>query len=113
MSASSLDDKWAAGEAYEAFMGRWSRRLAERSVEWLGVEHDLTWLDVGCGTGALAAAICSVTNPASVVACDPSGSFVEHATVRMSDPRFRSWSPGPVSFPRIQVGSTGWCRVSC
>ena len=113
MSPSSLDDKWAAGEAYEAFMGRWSRRLAERFVEWLGVEQGLTWLDVGCGTGALAAAICSVANPASVVACDPSGSFVEHATVRMSDPRVSFVVAGTGDLPGIQVGSTGWCRVSC
>lgn len=87
MNASSLDDRWAAGAAYEAFMGRWSRPLAERFVEWLGVQPGLTWLDVGCGTGALATAICSLADPRSVVACDPSEPFVEHARSRLSDPR--------------------------
>ena len=30
-----VKDKWAAGDAYEAFMGRWSRQMAERFVRWL------------------------------------------------------------------------------
>lgn len=41
-------DRWTAGSAYESFMGRWSRRLAPKFVEWLGVASELHWLDVGC-----------------------------------------------------------------
>jgi SAM-dependent methyltransferase len=77
-------DGWAAGATYEGFMGRWSRLLAPRFVSWLPVPSNANWLDVGCGTGALADAICAGANPASVVACDPSEPFIQHARQRAS-----------------------------
>jgi SAM-dependent methyltransferase len=80
-------DAWAAAASYEAFMGRWSRLLAPRFVSWLSVRPAASWLDVGCGTGALADAILGGASPASVVACDPSGPFVEHARRLQPDPR--------------------------
>jgi SAM-dependent methyltransferase len=82
-----LDDGWATGDAYEAFMGRWSRRLAEHFIRWLDSKSNATWLDVGCGTGALVSAICRLANPSSVVACDPSAPFVEHTRSRIAEPR--------------------------
>jgi SAM-dependent methyltransferase len=80
-------DRWAAGATYEDFMGRWSRLLAPRFVSWLSVRPAANWLDVGCGTGALADAICSGADPASVVACDPSEPFIEYARRRQVGPR--------------------------
>jgi SAM-dependent methyltransferase len=82
-----VSDRWAVGAAYEAYMGRWSRPLARAFVGWLGAEPRGHWLDVGCGTGALAAAICELGKPASVVACDPSGPFVEAARNGLPDKR--------------------------
>ena len=82
-----LSDKWAVGGTYEHFMGRWSRVLAPRFVSWLSMRSTANWLDVGCGTGALADAICARANPASVVACDPSEPFIEYARQRQADPR--------------------------
>ena len=72
-------DRWAAGDAYEAYMGRWSRALAQVFVDWFRLPQASHWLEVGCGTGALTAAICDRTRPASVVACDTSQPFIEHA----------------------------------
>jgi len=82
-----LSDKWATGSTYEAFMGRWSRLLAPRFVSWLSLPPSANWLDVGCGTGALADAICNTASPASVVACDPSEPFIEYARRRQTSPR--------------------------
>jgi ubiquinone/menaquinone biosynthesis C-methylase UbiE len=82
-----VTDRWAAGAAYEVFMGRWSRRLARQFVDWLDVEPRAHWLDVGCGTGALTAAICELRNPASVIACDPSGPLLEMASATLADKR--------------------------
>jgi SAM-dependent methyltransferase len=82
-----LNDTWAAGAIYEDFMGRWSRLLAPRFVSWLSVRPTANWLDVGCGTGALADAICAEADPASVVACDPSEPFIEYARRRQVGPR--------------------------
>lgn len=83
----ACSDSWAAGDAYEAYMGRWSRPLARFFVEWLRTEPSAHWLDVGCGTGALTSAICQLSNPASVVACDSSEAFLNDAKSRTSDPR--------------------------
>lgn len=80
-------DRWREGAAYEAYMGRWSRPLANAFVAWLREAPGSHWLEVGCGTGALTAAICADGEPASVVACDPSASFVEHARAQLADPR--------------------------
>ena len=41
------------GEAYDAFMGRYSRPLALLFADAAGVEPGMTALDVGCGPGAL------------------------------------------------------------
>lgn len=81
------DDEWTAGDAYEAYMGRWSRPLARVFVEWLHAGSSSHWLDVGCGTGALTSTICERCEPATIVACDPSGPFIEHARRSLSDAR--------------------------
>jgi SAM-dependent methyltransferase len=80
-----VPDTWAAGSAYEDFMGRWSRQLARRFVRWLAIPDDAHWLDVGCGTGALTSAICSLARPASVLGCDPAEPFVEYARSHTRD----------------------------
>ncbi|MDI3329138.1 MAG: methyltransferase domain-containing protein [Micrococcus sp.] len=82
-------DQWAAPAAYENYMGRWSHRLAPRFLQWLQAPPGGHWLDVGCGTGALSAAICAGTDPASVLGCDPSEAFVEYARAHVADPRAR------------------------
>jgi ubiquinone/menaquinone biosynthesis C-methylase UbiE len=87
MTAKSPDDKWQAGDAYEAFMGRWSRQIAKRFVRWLACGAGRTWLDVGCGTGALTSAICELAEPSRVVACDPAEPLVRHAKSKLTDPR--------------------------
>jgi len=80
-------------------MGRWSRALAARLVARLGVRTNAHWLDVGCGTGALTAAICAAADPASVVGCDPSAAFVEYAREHSSDPRATFAVAGAGSLP--------------
>lgn len=77
-------DSWTAGDAYEAYMGRWSRPVARVFLEWLSHGPGGHWLEVGCGTGALTAAILDLCEPASVVACDPSEPFIEHARKTLS-----------------------------
>ena len=85
--ANSSDDRWLAGDAYETYMGRWSRLVAIAFVEWLHPEPSANWLEVGCGTGALTSTICELGKPASVIACDPSEPFVEHARRSIPDAR--------------------------
>jgi SAM-dependent methyltransferase len=60
-------------------MGRWSRQVAARFLDWLALPPRLNWLDVGCGTGALSDAICTHSQPHSLVGCDPTPDFVSFA----------------------------------
>ena len=78
-------DVWAAGDAYEAYVGRWSRLVAAAFLSWLDVPPGRRWLDVGCGTGALTAAVVAEAGPAAVVGVDPSAGFV--ASARISFPQ--------------------------
>jgi SAM-dependent methyltransferase len=100
-------DTWAAGATYEDFMGRWSRRIAPRFVSWLSVRPAAHWLDVGCGTGALADAICAGANPSSVVACDPSEPFIAYARQRQADPRVSLVVAGVGKLPTRPGGFDG------
>lgn len=97
-------DRWAAGSSYEDFMGRWSRRLAPEFVSWLRIARGVHWLDVGCGTGALADAVCSHADPASVVGCDPAIPLVEFAREHSRDARQSFVIAGVGSLPRRAGG---------
>jgi SAM-dependent methyltransferase len=78
---------WAVGDAYEAYVGRWSRRVAEIFVRWLDVPAGRRWLDVGCGTGALTATLLSAADPAQVIGIDTSLGFLAGGRARIDDPR--------------------------
>jgi SAM-dependent methyltransferase len=80
-------DIWAVGAAYEAYVGRWSRLVARELVRWLRVPPHRRWVDVGCGSGALAEAIVELAAPEAVLAIDRSRGFVGHARARAADPR--------------------------
>jgi SAM-dependent methyltransferase len=84
-----MSEVWAVGEAYERYVGRWSRPVAELFVRWLGVPAGRRWLDVGCGTGALMSGVMRVGDPAEVHGVDPSEGFVAHAREEIDDPRAR------------------------
>jgi SAM-dependent methyltransferase len=79
--------EWWSGEIYESYVGRWSRVVAGDFINWLDQPPGLRWLDVGCGTGALTAAILRTANPASVLGVDPSEGFIGYARQWVDDPR--------------------------
>jgi SAM-dependent methyltransferase len=82
-------DIWARGDPYEAYVGRWSRAVAREFVRGLRVPGGREWLDVGCGTGALAQTIVECAAPAAVVGVDRSEGFLSSARSRVGDPRAR------------------------
>lgn len=80
---------WSSGDSYDAYVGRWSRPVAARFVDWLDRTPGARWLDVGSGTGALTEAVLTAAAPTDVVGIDPSPGFVAHAAVTVPDPRAR------------------------
>jgi ubiquinone/menaquinone biosynthesis C-methylase UbiE len=79
MSGVTKHDAWSAGDSYDAYMGRWSKKLATPFLDWLKPGSNLDWLDVGCGTGSLSSAILTRCNPRSLIGVDQSAGFVATA----------------------------------
>lgn len=78
-----MKDSWESSDPYEYFMGRWSRLVAQSFLDWLSPSSGMSWLDVGCGSGALSAAILEKYNPTALLAVDQSESFVKAAQKRL------------------------------
>ena len=87
MASSHTGQTWGNSDAYEAYMGRWSRPMAEAVLRWLQPAAGLSWLDVGCGTGALTAAILDRAAPREITGIDPSVAFLENARAQITDSR--------------------------
>ena len=84
MDRKPVSDTWARGGPYEQYVGRWSRRVAPLFLSWLSIPADRKWLDVGCGTGALCAAIVDRCSPSSVAGVEPSEGFLQTATENLA-----------------------------
>jgi len=78
-----MKDSWQSGSPYEYYMGRWSKLVADAFVDWVSPKTGLRWLDVGCGSGALSAAILSKYDPELLIAIDQSEGFVNTARDRL------------------------------
>lgn len=89
---------WGRGRAYERYVGRWSRRVAPLFIDWLDLPPGLTWLDVGCGTGALTECILDRAEPARVMGVDPAEGFVAAASERLGT-RASVWVAGADDLP--------------
>jgi SAM-dependent methyltransferase len=76
----------ADADAYDLLMGRWSRQLAPKFLEFVGNTNGSV-LDVGCGTGSLTAALLDRPTVQSVRAFDLSPSYVATAQMRYASER--------------------------
>lgn len=83
--AVDVQPRWSSGDLYEAYVGRWSRRLAPEFLDWVGAPPGLDWLDVGCGTGALMQAVAERWSPRRLSGIDSSEGFLEFARHRLGD----------------------------
>jgi SAM-dependent methyltransferase len=95
---------FSEAEAYERFMGRWSRRLAPSFLKFAGLKDGDRVLDVGAGTGALAEAILQEASGSRVVGIDPSPAYVAHARARAGGGH-ATFEEGDVQRLRFPVGS--------
>jgi trans-aconitate methyltransferase len=79
-------ESWSSGDAYERYVGRWSRIVAREFIRWLAVPENKQWLDVGCGTGALSQIIFDLQKPKSIKGIDRSEDHVKTARRNLNHP---------------------------
>ncbi|WP_069299368.1 class I SAM-dependent methyltransferase [Neptunicoccus sediminis] len=82
-----MQDKWNDGDAYEMYVGRWSRKTGEKFLSWLDMPQGQRWLDLGCGTGALTSRVLRNCAPRSVIGVEPSDRFLALARDGITDER--------------------------
>jgi SAM-dependent methyltransferase len=73
----------ASADAYDRHVGRYSEQLASALIAFAGVGRGMRALDVGCGPGALTAALARRLGTASVCAADPSEPFAQACRARL------------------------------
>ncbi len=88
MSTNRSADPWTSDQAYEPYIGRWSRLVAVRFLDWLPAGPPAAWCDVGCGTGALAQTILAREQPTRVLGVDPSEAYLAAARRGATDRAF-------------------------
>ncbi|MBA2361005.1 MAG: class I SAM-dependent methyltransferase [Actinobacteria bacterium] len=76
-----------SAEIYDRFVGRYSPPLARAMCDAARVGAGQRALDVGCGSGALVAALAGVLGAEHVTGLDPSEPFVEAAQARVPGAR--------------------------
>ena len=97
-------DVWDDGAAYEPYVGRWSRLVAGRFLEWLAIPPRSAWLDCGCGTGALSETVLAAADPRVIVGCDRSSGYTAFARGHILDDRARFVVAELPDLPRISDG---------
>lgn len=110
MSAPQVQDNWQRGSPYERYVGRWSRRVAPEFLSWLAIAPGKRWLDVGCGTGALCAAVIEHCSPAAVTGVEPSENFLAAARAELggrADLRSGSATQLPLADDAVDVVVSG------
>jgi ubiquinone/menaquinone biosynthesis C-methylase UbiE len=75
--------------AYERYMGRWSRAIGERFLDWFSPSRNARWLDIGCGTGAFSELILAHCVPASLSGIDPSAAQIDFARSKLPNTDLR------------------------
>ena len=74
-----------SADAYDRHVGRYGASLAAALIEFAGVERGMRALDVGCGPGALTAALAERLGATNVAGAEPSEPFAEACRARLPE----------------------------
>jgi SAM-dependent methyltransferase len=105
-------------EAYERFMGRWSRQIAPLLVEFAALSDTGRVLDIGSGTGSLAFEVAKRKPRVHVTGVDPSSEYVGYAasknpfpdrvTFRTGDAQRLDFEGARATKPKGPVAAAVW-----
>jgi ubiquinone/menaquinone biosynthesis C-methylase UbiE len=84
MSETLAPIQFTDGNAYEKFMGRWSRIAGRKLLSWVNPPKGLRWIDVGCGNGAFTEELVAHAAPFSVTGVDLSEAQISFARSRFT-----------------------------
>jgi len=90
-----------AADAYDRYMGKYSRVLSPQLADFAGVRSGQRVLDVGCGPGALTTELVARVGPSAVAAVDPSALFVAAARERHPGVEIVQASAERLPFPAL------------
>ena len=90
---------WGGADAYEQYMGRWSRKIAPLFVDWLAPSQGKRWIDIGCGTGQLSLQIANKCNPSQQIGIDTSEGFLTQAKKYVPSAEFRVGDAQNIDLP--------------
>jgi SAM-dependent methyltransferase len=88
-----------AAEAYDRYVGAWSRPLSPQFVNFAQIQRGDRVLDVGCGPGNLTTELVSRLGAEAVAAVDPSEPFVTAARARHPGVDVRQASAEMLPYP--------------
>jgi SAM-dependent methyltransferase len=78
--------RFSDGASYDAMMGPWSRSAGEIFLDWINPGSGLSWIDVGCGSGAFTALVVERCAPSAILGVDPSEGQLNFARARTLGP---------------------------
>jgi SAM-dependent methyltransferase len=96
---------FANAEAYERFMGRWSRAVARPLLDRVSLPEQGRVLDAGSGTGSLAFAIAERYGKLRILGIDPSAEYVAYAKAKNPSPDRAGFEIGDAQQLRFADGS--------
>lgn len=81
-----MNNAWQSGTAYDRYMGRWSKLIAQKFLSWLAIPPACIWLDLGCGTGTITRLILESYQPKKIYSIDSSSDFIRDAQESILNP---------------------------
>ncbi len=74
--------RFSDGAGYDVMMGVWSRSVGEIFLDWMRPAPALSWIDVGCGSGAFTQLVVEQCAPSAILGIDPSDAQLAFARTR-------------------------------